>query len=199
MAKHPLPVIDRGRSEFGFFRTVCACAGCVLNCRHLPGYLIPADLERIRREVAANEDLMDWGPEAPPGFSRRQGRARGQNLSHPHAGPGAAPRRGLHVPDRRRALRHPRGRPLRLRLLRHAHGGRRGGPAQPPWPSGNRGRMDAWGSLRTGMADSSRGGSPGTVARSVPSAAPASASPAQAAMMSLVFFSTIQTTKGEVP
>jgi hypothetical protein len=76
MAKHPLAVIDRGRSEFGFFRTVCACAGCVLNCRHLPGYLVPADLERIRLEVVANEDLMDWARKhllASPGAKVAQG------------------------------------------------------------------------------------------------------------------------------
>lgn len=60
MPKHLLPVIDPGRSEFGYSRTVCACADCVLNCRHLPGYLIPADLERIRLQVAPAEDLLTW-------------------------------------------------------------------------------------------------------------------------------------------
>lgn len=37
------------RTEFGYERTECACSACVNNCRHLPGYLIPADLERISR------------------------------------------------------------------------------------------------------------------------------------------------------
>lgn len=35
------------RKEFGFERTVCACGECALNCHFIPGYLIPADLERI--------------------------------------------------------------------------------------------------------------------------------------------------------
>ena len=35
------------RFEFGFRRTACACAACVNNCRHLPGYLVPADVPRI--------------------------------------------------------------------------------------------------------------------------------------------------------
>lgn len=60
MTKQPLPLIDPERSEFGFGRTVCACAACVLYCRHLPGFLIPADLERLRLHLAAEEDLLDW-------------------------------------------------------------------------------------------------------------------------------------------
>jgi Fe-S-cluster containining protein len=35
------------RAEFGYYRTVCSCAECVNNCRHIPGYLIPADVGRI--------------------------------------------------------------------------------------------------------------------------------------------------------
>jgi hypothetical protein len=35
------------RKEFGFVRTVCACGECTINCHFIPGYLIPADLERI--------------------------------------------------------------------------------------------------------------------------------------------------------
>lgn len=37
------------RTEFGFTRTTCACAECVNNCRHIPGYLLPSDVERISR------------------------------------------------------------------------------------------------------------------------------------------------------
>lgn len=37
------------RSEFGYERTACACHECINNCRHIPGYLIPTDLERIAR------------------------------------------------------------------------------------------------------------------------------------------------------
>lgn len=39
--------IENGRTEFGFERTKCACSDCALNCKHLPGYLVPTDLERI--------------------------------------------------------------------------------------------------------------------------------------------------------
>lgn len=42
-------VATETRTEFGHTRTECACSTCVNNCRHLPGYLIPADLERISR------------------------------------------------------------------------------------------------------------------------------------------------------
>lgn len=39
------------RSEFGFERTECACRECQENCRHIPGYLIPDDIERIGRHL----------------------------------------------------------------------------------------------------------------------------------------------------
>lgn len=39
------------RAEFGYERTVCACVECVNNCRHIPGYLIPADIERVARHL----------------------------------------------------------------------------------------------------------------------------------------------------
>jgi len=42
---------SKPRTEFGFTRTECACPVCVNNCRHLPGYLIPADLERISQSL----------------------------------------------------------------------------------------------------------------------------------------------------
>lgn len=35
------------RTEFGFARTNCDCRECQLNCQHMPGFLIPADLERM--------------------------------------------------------------------------------------------------------------------------------------------------------
>jgi hypothetical protein len=35
------------RIEFGVARTECACSACILNCRYLPGSLIPAVLNRI--------------------------------------------------------------------------------------------------------------------------------------------------------
>lgn len=35
------------RITFGFARTECACDECALNCRYIPGYLIPTDLDAI--------------------------------------------------------------------------------------------------------------------------------------------------------
>jgi hypothetical protein len=55
------------RTEFGFERTTCACNVCVLNCRVMPGYLIPADLERI---IPPYVDSFLWAQEnllASPG------------------------------------------------------------------------------------------------------------------------------------
>jgi hypothetical protein len=35
------------RKAFGFTRTECACGECVMNCQHMPSYLIPEDLPAI--------------------------------------------------------------------------------------------------------------------------------------------------------
>ena len=45
------------RMEFGVERTRCACRDCQLNCRHMPGFLIPADLERM---MPAGVDPFEW-------------------------------------------------------------------------------------------------------------------------------------------
>jgi Fe-S-cluster containining protein len=45
------------RSEFGFERTVCACAECVINCHFIPGYLIPADLERVAARLGYDDPI----------------------------------------------------------------------------------------------------------------------------------------------
>lgn len=60
MTKHALPLVDPARIEFEFARTVCACQECTLNCQYLPGYLIPADLDRIHQHLAPGEDLAAW-------------------------------------------------------------------------------------------------------------------------------------------
>ncbi len=39
------------RTQFGFARTECACRECQENCRRIPGYLIPDDIERISRHL----------------------------------------------------------------------------------------------------------------------------------------------------
>jgi hypothetical protein len=70
MHRQPLPVLDPARTAFGFSRTVCACPDCTLHCRHIPGYLIPADLERIHQHLAVDADLCAWAKEhllASPG------------------------------------------------------------------------------------------------------------------------------------
>jgi len=59
MTRLSLPVIDSVRTEFGFERTCCACPACVANCRHIPGYLIPADLARMAA-VAREDELLAW-------------------------------------------------------------------------------------------------------------------------------------------
>lgn len=43
--------VEGERMEFGFIRTKCACPDCTINCRHIPGYLVPADVERIARHL----------------------------------------------------------------------------------------------------------------------------------------------------
>ena len=48
------------RTEFGVPRTACGCEGCTSNCRHMPGYLIPADLVS-RRPVRGGRRLGKWG------------------------------------------------------------------------------------------------------------------------------------------
>jgi hypothetical protein len=54
------------RTEFGVPRTTCNCNACVKNCLHMPGFLIPADLERLAPSV----DLFGWAEQnllASPG------------------------------------------------------------------------------------------------------------------------------------
>lgn len=45
------------RQEFGYERTSCACTVCVTNCRFMPGFLIPSDLERM---IPAGVDPFQW-------------------------------------------------------------------------------------------------------------------------------------------
>src|SRR5262245_26676119 len=40
------------RTEFGVPRSTCDCVECVMNCRYMPGHLIPADLDRLLEGVA---------------------------------------------------------------------------------------------------------------------------------------------------
>ena len=61
MTRRPLPVIDPARTEFDFCRTACGCEECRQGCYRMPGYLIPADLERIRQHVSPGESLARVG------------------------------------------------------------------------------------------------------------------------------------------
>ena len=45
------------RMEFGAERTFCACSDCTIKCQHMPGYLIPADLDRM---IPPTEDPFAW-------------------------------------------------------------------------------------------------------------------------------------------
>ena len=54
-------------TEFGFQRTTCGCKDCRRFCRHLPGNLIPSDLERM---IPAGVDPYKWAEDnlrASPG------------------------------------------------------------------------------------------------------------------------------------
>lgn len=45
----PTPALPR--TEFDFARTTCACCLCVENCKHIPGYLVPDDIERMAKTL----------------------------------------------------------------------------------------------------------------------------------------------------
>jgi hypothetical protein len=45
------------RAEFGFKRIVCACSTCLRNCYCLPGYLTPADLQRLA-DYLGEDDIV---------------------------------------------------------------------------------------------------------------------------------------------
>lgn len=45
-------------------RTTCACRTCALNCEHMPGALIPEDLERIRGIVPDLDEKLLASPGA---------------------------------------------------------------------------------------------------------------------------------------
>jgi hypothetical protein len=49
------------RTEYGYYRTTCACDACALACRHMPGYLAPADVARLYEATKADkEPLETW-------------------------------------------------------------------------------------------------------------------------------------------
>lgn len=64
------------RIEFGLERTTCACKSCTTNCRFMPGFLIPADLDRM---IPVGADPLAWAEKnllASPGALVQQGAQR---------------------------------------------------------------------------------------------------------------------------
>ena len=60
----------KGREEFGFARTTCDCPMCILPCKVMPGYMIPADLGRMRNSMRPDMTFVEFGRaflEASPG------------------------------------------------------------------------------------------------------------------------------------
>ena len=56
------------REEFGFQRTSCSCRKCSVWCEHIPGFLVPSDLDRL---IQPGEDPLLWAEEhllASPGL-----------------------------------------------------------------------------------------------------------------------------------
>ncbi len=45
------------RTEFGVARSSCACSDCQTNCKFMPGFLIPADLDRM---IPPCTDPFEW-------------------------------------------------------------------------------------------------------------------------------------------
>lgn len=61
--------MSEARTTFGFHRTECACEECALNCRFIPGYLIPTDIAAIAHHLGY-ENLVTFALEnllASPG------------------------------------------------------------------------------------------------------------------------------------
>ena len=68
--RRPLPLVNSTRVEFGFERTVCACEQCTNYCRHVPGYLVPSDLDRLRDYCGGADAFDSWAAQhllASPG------------------------------------------------------------------------------------------------------------------------------------
>jgi hypothetical protein len=61
------------RTEFGAKRTNCACNTCQINCRFMPGFLIPSDLFHI---IPGDRDIYEYAREnlrASPGAIVKRG------------------------------------------------------------------------------------------------------------------------------
>lgn len=56
----PQVELPQVQERHGFRRTVCDCAYCTAPCRHVPGGLDPADLDRL---CPKGQDLFAWAEE----------------------------------------------------------------------------------------------------------------------------------------
>lgn len=57
----PMVTIDKNRKSFGQHRTKCACRDCSIPCEHMPGMLVPEDLQPIYQATKTDgEHFMDW-------------------------------------------------------------------------------------------------------------------------------------------
>jgi hypothetical protein len=52
-----MKIKKKARKEFGVSRSSCACGDCQVNCRFMPGNLIPADLPRM---IPQGVDPFQW-------------------------------------------------------------------------------------------------------------------------------------------
>ena len=57
------------RIFMGHWRTICNCDLCAINCRFIPGYLLPEDLDYIATFLGYSK-LSEFGKESS-GFTRR--------------------------------------------------------------------------------------------------------------------------------
>ena len=51
--------MPEARTTFGFHRTEGACEECALNCRFIPGYLIPTDIAVIANHLGY-DNLIEY-------------------------------------------------------------------------------------------------------------------------------------------
>lgn len=55
-----LPIVDPGRTEYGFQRTKCGCTDCSQYCRFMPGYLAPGDLDRMHMAIGPDLTIVEF-------------------------------------------------------------------------------------------------------------------------------------------
>src|SRR5262249_50868590 len=45
------------RTELGFERTVCDCSACKINCKFIPGFMLPSDIRRIAEHLGYSDPV----------------------------------------------------------------------------------------------------------------------------------------------